>query len=275
LEISSWAAAPTDQKSFGSRQFHTFGFLWLSFIYHSSITVTVMLRADSFIEQASQDDDSFGHFVLDEGEDAPEPTPIALLDKDSAQVTPDVDSIEEAPVWQVQANGISVPCERCHKRVIFTAFQNILGRVISRNFDKQSSAAAATLGKFRVVEGNFFGQKWGEFEIVLSLGGDLRRVWRSVADVSQLMETIGLKRRRQEMPSANLSWELLSRNRRWFGATEISYLIEQRRELELVFEKLLFELDTSTHLENFMDDKIWGTACSCCTFTPVCRSLTL
>lgn len=128
---------------------------------------------------------------------------------------------------------------------------------------------AAALGGFRVVAGGW-GQQWAEFELVVSSGASVQRAWRSHADVARLMETVGVARRARTMPNTNLAWELVQRHgSRWFGATETLYLIEKRGMLDVLFEQLLYEMETPTQLQNFVDDATWGDdrggapPCSC------------
>mmetsp|Transcript_11388 Transcript_11388/g.19350 ORF Transcript_11388/g.19350 Transcript_11388/m.19350 type:complete len:442 (-) Transcript_11388:135-1460(-) len=121
-------------------------------------------------------------------------------------------------------------------------------------FDRPTAAA---LGGFRVMSG-CFGRQWAEFELVVSSGADVYRAWRTHADVGILLDLVGVVRRRGVMPNTNLAWAMLQRQRRWFNATETLYLIDKRHILDLLFENLLYELDSPTQLLNFVDDGTWN-----------------
>ena len=122
---------------------------------------------------------------------------------------------------------------------------------------------AAALGGFRVVSRAAWGlfgllpATWTEFEVVVTDGGAgaVHRAWRTLGDVQQLVEVTGLAARGAEaFPNASLAWELVRRRSR---SAEMLHLIETRAALDVFFEHLLYELDTPTHLLNFVDDSTW------------------
>jgi len=126
---------------------------------------------------------------------------------------------------------------------------------------------AAALGGFRVRAGKF-GQEWAEFEFVVSSGCQVYRAWRRHDDVSELVETVGLKLKAAQMAKSYVAWEMVERHHRiFFSATEVVHLIETRSRLESFFEHLLNEIDSPTHLLNFTDDYTWR----CNTDKPACR----
>eukprot|EP00613_Pedinella_sp_CCMP2098_P082618 CAMPEP_0171992256 /NCGR_PEP_ID=MMETSP0993-20121228/277847_1 /TAXON_ID=483369 /ORGANISM="non described non described, Strain CCMP2098" /LENGTH=450 /DNA_ID=CAMNT_0012645299 /DNA_START=50 /DNA_END=1402 /DNA_ORIENTATION=- len=134
-----------------------------------------------------------------------------------------------------------------------TTFSGIQ-RLNSDEFDRPTAAA---LGGFRVLSGRF-GQQWAEFELVVSSRTAVHRAWRTHADVGLLIDLVGVARKHQKMPNTNLAWEMLQRQRRWFNATEMLYLIDKRQILDMLFENLLYELDSPTQLLNFVDDATWS-----------------
>eukprot|EP00613_Pedinella_sp_CCMP2098_P057997 CAMPEP_0171865248 /NCGR_PEP_ID=MMETSP0992-20121227/29412_1 /TAXON_ID=483369 /ORGANISM="non described non described, Strain CCMP2098" /LENGTH=403 /DNA_ID=CAMNT_0012488119 /DNA_START=72 /DNA_END=1283 /DNA_ORIENTATION=+ len=125
------------------------------------------------------------------------------------------------------------------------------------NSDEFDHPTAAALGGIRVLSGRF-GQQWAEFELVVSSRTAVYRAWRTHADVGLLIDLVGVARKRQKMPNTNLAWEMLQRQRRWFNATEMLYLIDKRQILDMLFENLLYELDSPTQLLNFVDDATWS-----------------
>jgi len=114
----------------------------------------------------------------------------------------------------------------------------------------------AAVGGFRVLSG-WFGHQWAEFEVVVSSGARQQFVWRSLDDFARLVDTLGVRRRYRNMPYANLVWEMVQQKRRWWNATEPHFLVSQRASLDLLFEHLLYELDSPTQLFNFVDDATW------------------
>jgi hypothetical protein len=135
------------------------------------------------------------------------------------------------------------------------------------DFTEFDRPTAAALGGFRVVAGRF-GQQWAEFEVVVSSGTVVHRAWRTHADVGLLVDSVGLARRADSMPITAVAWEMFKKQRRWFNATDMLYLIEKRQILDLLFENLLYELDSPTQLLNFVDEETWNNvsgvaACGC------------
>jgi hypothetical protein len=115
----------------------------------------------------------------------------------------------------------------------------------------------AAVGSFRVVSG-LLGQRWAEFEVVVSSGARQQFVWRSLDDFARLAETVGLRRRAETtMPNAYLMWNTVQQQRRWWNATEAFFLVAQRAALDVFFEHFLYELDAPTQLFNFVDDQTW------------------
>jgi len=142
----------------------------------------------------------------------------------------------------------------------------------------RSVPVAAVVGGFRVVAGRF-GVQWAEFEIAVSSGATVSRVWRTLDDVAKFVGVIGLQRRATCMPKSHLLWEVVNRQKRWLNACDTMFLITQRGSLEILFEALVHELDSSTQLLNFVDDETWhddaaeraAAACPCTALTAYAR----
>jgi len=203
-------------------------------------------------------------------------------------------SDDSTSAWKVSDGGSSSACELCGRTHLLYAKPEEPSRVFSRAFALSSRAdavgglrgltaaattvlgsaafkdtehaeqgkfrhpIAAALGGLRVVSGALGKlNQWAEYEVVLATRSAVFTVWRSVADVARLVDALGLVRKYRAMPRANLAWQRLHKGSRWLQATELSFMVEQRRVMEYFFEHLLHELPSPIQLLNFVDDATW------------------